>query len=48
MNKSLAHRGADDSGTFNHKNVYLGQQRLSIIDIAKGHQPMSYTYHGET
>ena len=48
MNQTLAHRGNDDSGTFAHGNAYLGQQRLSIIDLNKGHQPMSYTYHGKT
>ncbi len=48
MNHTLAHRGHDDSGTFHHQQVYLGQQRLSIIDVKNGHQPMSYTYRGET
>lgn len=48
MNHSLAHRGADDSGTYHHSKVYLGQQRLSIIDINRGHQPMSYTHQGKT
>lgn len=48
MNRSLAHRGADDSGTYFHGKAYLGQQRLSIIDLAKGHQPMSYTHQGKT
>lgn len=48
MNQCLAHRGSDDSGTFVHGKTYLGHQRLSIIDVANGHQPMSYTYHGKT
>ena len=48
MNQILAHRGADDNGTFAHGTAYLGHQRLSIIDVAKGHQPMSYTYRGKT
>lgn len=48
MNQTLANRGADDSGTFVHRKTYLGQQRLSIIDLKNGHQPMSYTYHGRT
>lgn len=48
MNQTLKHRGADDNGTYTHHPVYLGQQRLSIIDISNGHQPMSYTYHGKT
>ncbi|MFA6322255.1 MAG: asparagine synthase (glutamine-hydrolyzing), partial [Candidatus Buchananbacteria bacterium] len=41
MIKSLRHRGRDDEGFFAHNNVYLGQARLSIIDLtASGHQPM--------
>lgn len=48
MNQILAHRGENDSGTFVHGQCYLGHQRLSIIDIANGHQPMSYTYRGKT
>ncbi len=37
----LRHRGPDDSGIFNHNNVFLGHTRLSIIDIKNGHQPMT-------
>ncbi len=37
----LAHRGPDDSGVFIHGPVGLGHRRLSIIDLAGGHQPMS-------
>lgn len=48
MNHSLAHRGSDDSGIYFHGKAYLGQQRLSIIDVAKGHQPMSYSRQGKT
>lgn len=48
MNQALTYRGSNDSGTFAHGDVYLGHQRLSIIDPAKGHQPMSYTYRGKT
>lgn len=48
MNRALAHRGADDSGIYAHGKTYLGQQRLSIIDVKNGHQPMSYTYRGKT
>ncbi|MBW3016860.1 asparagine synthase (glutamine-hydrolyzing) [Candidatus Woesearchaeota archaeon] len=36
------HRGPDDSGFYNDKNVSLGHSRLSIIDLSeKGKQPMS-------
>ncbi len=40
---SIAHRGPDDRGEFISENAdaYLGQTRLSIIDLTKaGHQPM--------
>lgn len=41
MNQSLSHRGPDDSGIFFDKEISLGHQRLSIIDLSKkGHQPM--------
>jgi asparagine synthase (glutamine-hydrolysing) len=36
----LAHRGPDDSGIFCDGRVGLGHQRLSIIDIDSGHQPI--------
>lgn len=40
MVKSLHHRGPDDFGYFKKDNIYLGHTRLSIIDIAGGHQPI--------
>ncbi|MGE0622641.1 MAG: asparagine synthase (glutamine-hydrolyzing) [Pseudomonadales bacterium] len=36
----LAHRGPDDRGSFENDRVSLGHLRLSIIDLANGHQPM--------
>jgi len=36
----LAHRGPDDSGIFCDGRMGLGHQRLSIIDIDSGHQPI--------
>jgi asparagine synthase (glutamine-hydrolysing) len=36
----LAHRGPDDSGIVLEEFVALGHRRLSIIDLAGGHQPM--------
>jgi asparagine synthase (glutamine-hydrolysing) len=36
----LHHRGPDDSGKFIDKGVGLGHRRLSIIDLAGGHQPV--------
>lgn len=36
----ITHRGPDDSGTFVGESFAFGMRRLSIIDIAGGHQPM--------
>jgi asparagine synthase (glutamine-hydrolysing) len=41
MQAVARHRGPDDSGVFLAGNVGLGFNRLSIIDLAGGHQPMS-------
>src|SRR5881392_3198594 len=41
MARSIAHRGPDDEGYFISGAVGLGFRRLSIIDLAGGHQPMS-------
>src|SRR5437016_158968 len=41
MAGSIAHRGPDDEGFFVAGPVGLGFRRLSIIDLAGGHQPMS-------
>jgi asparagine synthase (glutamine-hydrolysing) len=41
MARSIAHRGPDDEGFFIAGPVGLGFRRLSIIDFAGGHQPMS-------
>jgi len=40
MNKSLYHRGPDDDGMYVDQNVGLAMRRLSIIDVAGGHQPI--------
>ena len=37
----IEHRGPDDQGMFVKSPVALGMRRLSIIDLAGGHQPMS-------
>lgn len=37
---AIAHRGPDDEGTVQLDGVTLGMRRLSIIDVAGGHQPM--------
>lgn len=37
----MKHRGPDSSGTFQHENLFLGHQRLSIQDLTEGaNQPM--------
>lgn len=41
MTAALHHRGPDDSGYFLDGPVGLGNCRLSIIDLAGGHQPMA-------
>jgi len=42
MCRVIAHRGPDDQGTMHTDDgVYLGMRRLSIIDLAGGHQPIS-------
>jgi asparagine synthase (glutamine-hydrolysing) len=40
MMAAVAHRGPDDSGLFESGGATLGHQRLSIIDLHTGHQPM--------
>ncbi len=55
MLKSLVHRGPDDEGDWQGNHVWLGQRRLSIVDLSsEGHQPMVsasgrfvITYNGE-
>jgi asparagine synthase (glutamine-hydrolysing) len=40
MCDAIVHRGPDDQGQFVSGSVGLGMRRLSIIDLAGGHQPM--------
>ena len=56
MMNAIAHRGPDDQGTFINKSndIYFGHQRLSVIDLKTGHQPMhsadgrfTIVYNGE-
>ena len=37
----MAHRGPDDFGEFADAEVALGMRRLSIVDVAGGHQPIA-------
>jgi asparagine synthase (glutamine-hydrolysing) len=41
MARSIAHRGPDDEGFLISGSLGLGFRRLSIIDLAGGHQPMT-------
>lgn len=41
MCRVIRHRGPDDQGVHIEPSVALGMRRLSIIDLAGGHQPMS-------
>jgi asparagine synthase (glutamine-hydrolysing) len=54
MRDVITHRGPDDEGLFIDGAVGLGHRRLSIVDVAAGHQPMTnedgtlhITYNGE-
>jgi asparagine synthase (glutamine-hydrolysing) len=54
MCDAIAHRGPDDEGIFTCGSVGLGMRRLSIIDLAGGHQPVfnedrscAIVYNGE-
>ena len=41
MADTIAHRGPDDEGYYMSGPLGLGFRRLSIIDLATGHQPLS-------
>lgn len=40
MNSSMTHRGPDDEGLYVDRTFGMAMRRLSIVDIAGGHQPM--------
>jgi asparagine synthase (glutamine-hydrolysing) len=40
MCQTIVHRGPDDEGVFVKDGVGVGMRRLSIIDLAGGHQPV--------
>jgi len=40
MLAAMVHRGPDDEGLFVAESLALGMRRLSIIDLAGGHQPV--------
>ncbi len=41
LTDKINHRGPDDTGYFTKDNVGFGFKRLSIIDLAHGHQPFN-------
>jgi asparagine synthase (glutamine-hydrolysing) len=41
MTDSMVHRGPDDRGIHAAPGIAIGARRLSIIDVAAGHQPLS-------
>jgi asparagine synthase (glutamine-hydrolysing) len=41
MCDQIRHRGPDDEGFFTSGPIAMGMRRLSIIDLAGGHQPMA-------
>jgi len=41
MNRTLTHRGPDDEGYYLKPGIGLAMRRLSIIDVASGHQPIA-------
>ncbi len=54
MRDLLRHRGPDGEGLWAEGPVGLGHRRLSVVDVARGHQPMAnedetvwITYNGE-
>src|ERR1700682_4339979 len=41
MADTITHRSPDDEGFYSNPGIGLGFRRLSIIDVAGGHQPLS-------
>jgi asparagine synthase (glutamine-hydrolysing) len=39
MTDAMSHRGPDDRGTHQAAGVAFGVRRLSVVDVAGGHQP---------
>lgn len=46
MSRVMAHRGPDAAGEYYHAGVALGHNRLSVMDPARGAQPMTVTHRG--
>ena len=41
MRDVISHRGPDDAGLYEDEHAILGHRRLSIVDLAAGHQPLA-------
>ena len=41
MGAAMVHRGPDDEGIYTAGSIGIGMRRLSIVDLATGHQPLS-------
>src|SRR5438874_8201512 len=41
MTDVITHRGPDDCGYYHDEHAHLGHRRLSIVDLAAGHQPIA-------
>ena len=41
MGQTIVHRGPDDDGVYRDGPCAIGMRRLSVIDLAGGHQPIS-------
>ncbi|MBO4983179.1 MAG: asparagine synthase (glutamine-hydrolyzing) [Clostridia bacterium] len=44
MNKSMKHRGPDESDIFTGESAIFGHNRLSVMDLENGKQPFSVVY----
>lgn len=48
MGKTLSHRGPDQSGFFRNNYVCFSHNRLAVIDIENGLQPMTVIFEGRS
>lgn len=48
MRKTTAHRGPDQNGFFRSESVCFGHNRLAVIDVEHGLQPMTVVFEGNT
>lgn len=46
MNDSMRHRGPDQRGSVTAGDIALGHNRLAVMDVERGLQPMTVTYNG--